>query len=239
MRLTDVACSVLARRGVPAIMPVLPYYGERAKAEGWKALLRDPKLFLDMAYQSAEDIRRTFDLLASRPEIDAHRIDITGVSLGGILGANAAGMEPRFHRTVLLLAGGDLMTILNGAHDAIHLDEALLRDVPRFQDWLGKFLAGQQAAITARIRAFDPLTLAPALRSEQRGQVLMINVVGDEVIPNACTKKLAAALGISDRVVWLYGQEHQTFTVPEALCRMVEFVVQDLPSSVQASRPRR
>ena len=90
MRLTDVACSVLARRGVPAIMPTLPYYGERAKAEGWKALLRDPKLFVDMAYQSVEDNRRTLDLLASRPEIDARRIDITGVSLGGILGASAA-----------------------------------------------------------------------------------------------------------------------------------------------------
>ena len=85
MRLTDVACSVLARRGVPAIMPTLPYYGERAKAEGWKALLRDPKLFLDMACQSVEDNRRTLDLLASRPEIDGRRIDITGVSLGGIL----------------------------------------------------------------------------------------------------------------------------------------------------------
>jgi dienelactone hydrolase len=191
-----------------------------------------------MAYQSAEDIRRTFDLLASRSEIDAHRIDITGVSLGGILGASAASMEPRFHRAVLLLAGGDLMTILNGAHDALGLDADLLRDVPRFRDWLQKLPPGQQAAIVARIHAFDPLTLAPALRRRaERGQVLMINVIGDEVIPNACTKKLAAALGISDRVVWLYGQEHQTFTVPEALCKMVDFVVQDLPPSVKASRP--
>ena len=65
----------------------------------------------------------------------------------------------------------------------------------------------------------------------------MINVEGDEVIPNACTKKLAAALGISDQVVWLYGQEHETFTVPEALCRMVEFVAQDLPPGVKADRP--
>ena len=235
MRLTDVACSVLARRGVVAVMPVLPYYGERAKAEGWKALLRDPNLFLDMAYQSAQDIRRTLDVLASRPQIDAHRIDITGVSLGGILGASAASMDPRFHRVVLLLAGGDLMTILNGAHDVLGLDATLLRDVPRFQDWLAKFPPDRQAAIVARIRAFDPLTLAPGLRERaQHGQVLMINVIGDEVIPSACTRKLADALGISDQVVWLYGQEHEAFTVPEALCRMVEFVAQDLPPGVKA-----
>jgi hypothetical protein len=238
MRLTDVACSVLARRGVPAVMPVLPYYGERAKAEGWKALLRDPNLFLDMAYQSAEDIRRTLDVLVSRPEIDAHRIDITGVSLGGILGASAASMDPRFHRVVLLLAGGDLMTILNGAHDTLGLNAMLFRDVPRFQDWLQKFPPDRQAAIVARILAFDPLTLAPALRQRaQLGQVLMINVIGDEVIPNTCTRKLAAALGISDQVVWLYGQEHETFTVPEALCKMVEFVAQDLPPGVKVGRP--
>ena len=129
------------------------------------------------------------------------------------------------------------MTILKGAHDALGLDEILLHDVPRFQDWIEKLPPDQRAAIVARIHAFDPLTLAPALRQRaQRGQVLMINVVGDEVIPNACTKKLAAALGISDQVVWLYGQEHEAFTVPEALCRMVDFVAQDLPPGVKADQ---
>ena len=39
----------------------------------------------------------------------------------------------------------------------------------------------------------------------QQGRVLMINAGEDEVIPRACTEKLASALGIQEHVVWLDG----------------------------------
>ena len=41
-------------------------------------------------HQAEQDIRRTVDLLASRPEIDPQRIGITGISLGGIVAATVA-----------------------------------------------------------------------------------------------------------------------------------------------------
>lgn len=237
MRLTDVACSMLVRRGIVAVMPTLPYYGPRAKASGWEALLHDPRLFLDMAQQSIEDIRRTFDLLASRLEINSRRIDIAGISLGGILGASVASREPRCHRAALLLAGGDLPAILNHARDTLGLSEKFLKDTPRLSEWLQQLSLNEREAIMARIETVDPLKLAPALRQRaQNGQVLMVNVSGDEVIPRACTEKLAAALGISDRVAWVYGQEHQTFAIPEAMCKMTEFLAQDLPSDVSVNK---
>ena len=64
--LTDLVCSVLAARGVPAISFKLPYYGERGGARGPEIMADDPKLFVAAIAQAGEDIRRTVDLLASR-----------------------------------------------------------------------------------------------------------------------------------------------------------------------------
>ena len=221
MRVTDVACSVLAKRGMPAIMPTLPYYGDRSKPEGWEVLLREPKLFLTMLLQSVEDLRRTADLLASRAEVDPQRIDISGVSLGGIVAATTAAADPRFYRTSLFLAGGDLMGILRNARYTRGLSK-------RFDE----LPAEERDQLVAQVKKVDPLAMAPALRGRaQKGLVLMVNADQDEIIPNECTKKLAAELGIKDRIVWLYGHEHDTFisALPESLQKITEFLIQDLP----------
>lgn len=224
MRVTDVACSVLARRGIPAIMPTLPYYGERAKAEGWDALLREPRLFSGMLRQSIEDIRRTADVLASRPEVDPQRINLSGVSLGGIVAASAAASDPRFFRTSLFLAGGDLLAILRHARYTRELNKQFEQLPP-----------DQRDALLAEVAKVEPLTLAPGLRERaQQGRVLMINAAADEIIPRACTEKLAAALGIADRVVWIEGVEHDRFiaALPQALRIITDFFSQDLPADV-------
>ena len=94
--LTDLVCSVLAKRGIPALSFKLPYYGSRGTPGiGPNAMVENPKLFLGAIKQSGEDVRRTVDLLASREEIDPQRIGITGISLGAIVAATAAGAEPR------------------------------------------------------------------------------------------------------------------------------------------------
>ncbi len=68
--LTDLVCSVLAGRGLPAISFKLPYYGERGSAKGPEELADNPQLFVGAISQTGEDIRRTIDLLGSRPEVD-------------------------------------------------------------------------------------------------------------------------------------------------------------------------
>ena len=171
MRVTDVACSVLARRGIPAIMPTLPYYGERAKAEGWDALLREPPLFLGMLLQSIEDIRRTADLLASRPEVDPQRINLSGVSLG-IVAASAAASDPRFFRTSLFLAGGDLLAILRHARYTRELNKQFEQPSARPARCDSR-RSGQGGTVDA----------GPGVARAQQGQVLMINAAVDEIIP--------------------------------------------------------
>ncbi len=63
----------------------------------------------------------------------------------------------------------------------------------------------------------------------------MFNAGSDEVIPRACTEKLATALGIADRVHWLDGLGHYTAmaALPETLRATADFFAQDLPAGVK------
>jgi hypothetical protein len=67
----------------------------------------------------------------------------------------------------------------------------------------------------------------------------MVNAAEDEVVPRQCTEKLAAALGISDRVKWLDGLGHYTTMaqLPQVLATAVDFFGQDLPPGVEVPRP--
>jgi dienelactone hydrolase len=227
--LTELVCSVLANRGVPALSFKLPYYGPRGGPRGPEALADDPKMFVGAITQAGEDIRRTIDLLASRPEINPERIGIAGISLGGIIAASAAGAEPRLGRAALILSGGDLLNIIHHA-----------RETRPLSVMIGRLPPAERSDLEAKLEAVDPLRFAPALRGRaQNGKVLMINAAEDEVIPRACTEKLAQALGLEDRVTWLEGLGHYTAMaeLPHALRTTAEFFAQDLPADAQAATP--
>ncbi len=219
--LVRMLCSSLALRGVPAIMFKLPYYGERALPGGRKELARNSRLFVESLPQGMLDSRRTFDVLAALPGIDPQRIGISGISLGSFVSAATAGSDPRFYRTGLLLSGGDLLGIIQQSDETRSLN-AHMKSLP----------AAEQQAIEKAIRLVDPLTHAAGLRKRaEAGRVLMINGDKDLVVPLEATKKLAAALGISDQVFWLEGLGHYTAAarLPEIMRRMVDFFAQDLP----------
>jgi dienelactone hydrolase len=223
--LTDMVCSTLAARGIPAIAFKMPYYGERGLPEGPIAMARNPKLFAGAIEQTGADVRRTFDLLASRDEVDPRKIGITGISLGGIVAASSAGGEPRIHRAALLMAGGDVLSIIHFARETAPLSETI-KALP----------ADERAALEGKIKDLDPLKFAPALRDRaQKGFVLMINAAEDEVIPKKCTEKLADALAIPDKILWLDGLGHYSAAaeMPFALKTTADFFARDLPPGVR------
>ena len=227
--LARMTCSMLASHGIPAMMIKLPYYEERGLPDGVKALAADPSLFVGALSQGFADVRRAVDLLASRPEVDPQRIGIAGISLGGIVAATAGGIEPRFRRVMLVLAGGDLHRIIHHASET----ETLSRQIK-------KLPAEQRARLEKAIDAVDPLRHAPGLRQRARqGRVLMVNAAEDELIPRPCTEKLAAALGIADRIQWLDGLGHYTTMaqLPQVLQTAVDFFGQDMPPGVEMPRP--
>jgi dienelactone hydrolase len=219
--LTDMVCSVLAMRGIPAIMFKLPYYGERGLPDGPEALAKDPQLFAGALAQAGEDLRRTIDVLASRKEIDPDQISITGISLGGIVAASAAGKEPRINRAAFVLAGGDLLKIIHHARETQPLSK-MIKELP----------PAERRALEDKIMDVDPLRFAPALGEKSRqGKLMMINAAEDEVIPRASTEKLATALGVGDRVIWLQNLGHYTSMaeLPRILQTLADFFAQDLP----------
>lgn len=223
--LEEMLCSGLARRGIPAIMIKLPYYGERATPDGFGAFRKEPFMVLGAFSQGRLDVRRTFDVLAARPEIDPDRIGIAGISLGAMVSCSTAGIDPRFHRVASILGGGDLLSIINSSDEA--------RDVRR---WLDSLSPEDRKKVEDGVRSVDPLATAEGLRGRaSQGRVLMINGTADRVIPKSSSDRLAAELGIADRVVWLDGLGHYTAlaALPRILDTVVAFFAEDLPDGMQ------
>ena len=227
--LVRMTCTMLASHGIPALMFKLPYYGERGLPEGPQAMAADPKLLIDSIGQAVCDVRRTVDLLASRPEVNPGQIGITGISLGGIVSATAAEMDPRINRAMLVLAGGDLPRTIHEAEETAELSRMIRRLPP-----------DGRAQMERAIHDVDPLTHAANLRDRaKQGRVLMVNATDDNVVPGECTRKLAQALGIADQVVWLEGLGHYTAmaALPRILTTTVDFFAQDMPPELRSQKP--
>ena len=227
--LVRMTCTMLASHGIPALMFKLPYYGERGGAEGPEAMAADPRLLIDSIGQAVYDVRRTVDLLASRPEVNPRQIGITGISLGGVVSSTAAGMDPRINRAMLILAGGDLMATIHESEETAELSR-MIRQLP----------PEGRAQLERAIHDVDPLTHAAKLRERaKQGRVLMVNATDDKVVPGDCTRKLAEALGITDRVVWLEGLGHYTAmaALPRILTTTVDFFAQDMPPELRSKTP--
>ena len=111
--LSRLCCQSLSLHGVGALFVKMPYYGPR-RPEGVRVRMISDDLDQTVRgmTQAVLDIRRAAAWLAAREEIDPARLGITGISLGGIVGALAATAEPRFHSVCLILAGGNLEKII-------------------------------------------------------------------------------------------------------------------------------
>ena len=63
-------------------------------------------------HQTVLDNKRAIDWLQTRPEVDASRLGVFGVSMGAIKGALLTPLEPRIDASVLAMPAGDLPYIL-------------------------------------------------------------------------------------------------------------------------------
>jgi pimeloyl-ACP methyl ester carboxylesterase len=139
------------------------------------------------------------------PKLDKTRVAYLGQSFGTIVGTDLAAIEPSIGLYVLNVAGGGLLDQIFPASAKIgELAVPLAEQLYRTQGTLDRFhpLVG---AMQATFDGADSLTFARHVLKERftidntlldRRHVIVIEAVGDEVMPNRATEALARSFGL-------------------------------------------
>jgi dienelactone hydrolase len=200
-----------AEQGVAAFyFPMACFSARRPKGNAHLiAFQADPSKAIDNMRQTVLDVRRGKAILASLPQVDADRISITGISMGGIMTALAAGVDGEFDRVVPILAGGDLAAITFHARETRIMRTAM------------EAKGITQESAEDLLGPVDPLSFASRIDASR---CLMINATVDEVIPRATTDALRLAIG-SPAILWApAGHYSSIFFLPNIRQRAIDFV---------------
>lgn len=186
-RLSRIIADCLAQNGVAALFVQMAYYGPR-RPSGSKLRLLSTNLAhtIDAVRQTVLDIRRAAAWMEGRPELDPKRLGLHGTSLGSMVGALAAEMEPRLSRVSLALGGGGLV-------DAYY-DHP--RAAPYRKAW--EALGGTKEMVARVLAPIDPITWAANLRNRN---VLMVAGKRDDIVPPSATEALWEAAG-RPKIIW-------------------------------------
>ena len=210
--LSETVANHLARNGIAALFVKMPYYGERrAKNSPRRMISRVPKESVEGMTQAVLDIRRATAWLAHRPEVDAERLGITGISLGGIMSALAAEGEPRLGNVAIVLGGGMLADVL------------WANEVREARDFREKWVAegGTQETFRQALAPVDPATYGHLLKGRR---VLMIAAKNDEIVLPQCAEALWESIGKEPRLVWLDAGHYTAIRyLPRELVRLDMF----------------
>jgi dienelactone hydrolase len=211
-KVARLVCRGFATAGIPGLIVKMPYYGERRPPNTTLAqvFVGRPERMLQVIEGTVVDVRRAACWLQSRREVDPRRIGIVGTSLGGIVGALAVGVDPRFNRNVLIIAGGDPAGVLWHAPETRRVRDRMAE--------LGMTLE----SLRAESRAIDPVTFA---RRADPKSILMINASKDETIPRESTVALWEAFG-KPAIQW-YPAGHYTIAlfIPAILPSAAQFIL--------------
>jgi dienelactone hydrolase len=91
---------LLAHRGLASLLVEAPW----AQTEAWGKQMGEPGHDRDEHTRTVVDLRRSIDLVASRPQADADRLGYVGHSFGAMFGGILAGFDKRL-KTLVLLSG--------------------------------------------------------------------------------------------------------------------------------------
>ncbi|GAB4141495.1 MAG: hypothetical protein Tsb009_11260 [Planctomycetaceae bacterium] len=180
----------LARKGIAALFIKLPYYGERRAGTHKRLVSLEPSETRERFTQAVLDIRRAAAWLGDRPEVDANRLGLTGISLGGIMSALAGPQDPRFRKIAIYLGGGNLgeMVWKNPDRNAVAFR----------RNWLAR--GETRESFIRMVKPVDPLTYAQTLKTRD---VLMVAAKHDVIVPPESTIALWKAADKKPRLVWL------------------------------------
>ena len=170
----------LAAHGVHAFMVQMPFYGARRPKEGRAGA----EMLVPAVRQAVADVRRARDAVASLPLVDPSRISVQGTSLGGFVTATVAGLDEGYDKVFILLAGGDLVGVLEkGKKDAEKVREKLAES------------GMTEAQIKETLHAIEPTRLAHRYRPDR---TWIFSGKYDDVVPLSHCQLLADSAGLSD-----------------------------------------
>ncbi|MCX7047832.1 MAG: dienelactone hydrolase family protein [Candidatus Sumerlaeota bacterium] len=216
-------CSRLAQSGVVALFFKQPYYGERGGELGRQILATDANLLTSALDQGLEDARRAVDVLQTMEEVHPGRIGFMGISMGAIQSASVCGREPRVYKAYLALGGGDIRKVILTA-----------REMTGIRLFIEGLPPAEQERVWACVDRLDPLMAREALRKlAGKDRLRMVCAELDQVVPPDCSRKLAEAAGIADRVTWLKGMDHYSAMAgfPRIMDDVLAFFSADVPAS--------
>ncbi|MCA9015347.1 MAG: alpha/beta hydrolase family protein [Planctomycetaceae bacterium] len=191
--LSEMSANSLARQGIAALTIKMPYYAQR-RGVGEQSQRRMisfvPEHTAAGMTQAVLDVRRATAWLASREEVDAERMGVTGISLGGIMSALSSAAEPRFKKVAIYLGGGNLAL---GIWENPHPHAKLFR-----KHWLEN--GGTYESFLKIMQPVDPHTYGHLL---QNRDVLMVVAKHDEILPPKSAIALWESIGQKPELVWL------------------------------------
>jgi dienelactone hydrolase len=155
-----------------------------SEPSGQVFLARTPKRLAANFRQSVLDARRALGVLAARPEVDADRLGLFGISLGALVGSLVYSTDPRPRFAVFLLGGADMPSlVLNGSLSGPYARKMGLKPEELRAAWKGLDALDYRDADAAK----------PAL---------LVNARWDTVIPRENAQKLSEAFPAA-RQLWV------------------------------------
>ena len=151
------------------------------------------------------DHKRVIDWIETQPEMDAGKIGIFGISLGGIKSAMLAPLENRIQAAIIGLAGGDIPYILT------YSTEPGL--VKRREEFLKQRNLSPEKAEEAlrKIITRDPLIYAPYVDPHK---VLLVLARYDTVVPIAKGLELKEKMGNPETIMIPSGHYTAVLSIP-------------------------
>jgi len=183
----EMLARMLCLQGLAVVGIDAQYHGERQKP-GVEILSPDLARTRQAFIQTVIDNRRAVDYIRSRGDLDGSRIGLLGLSMGSILGANVAALDPRIGSACLIVGGGRWDLIIGNSQ---------LPAVQQLKD------AGVTAEkVAAVLGDVDPVLFVGHISPRP---LLMINSTKDEVIPRAATEALYEQAKAPKEIKWLEG----------------------------------
>ncbi len=148
-----------------------------------------------------EDALFVFRWLAEQPYVDATRMAVLGLSLGGCVAAHVAGADPRVKALVLWAAVADPFGLFRELSENTSLESPLGWQPDGTLD-VGGWLVGPSFLLT--LPEVNPIA---ALRSYE-GSALILHGTKDPTVPPKHAEMYAQALGERATLIWVEDADH-------------------------------